>query len=195
MQSIDASWVLVIAGAALAVYFVLRRSFGDSSVARPGTIKGRFAERVQNVASSEPPIEVLRWQVEMHETARELKGELDSKLAALQALVLMARQESQRLETAIKTAEALEIAPPRDRLARIEGLAEPAALASAETLAQVAGEMPSLPGDVAADLFEADQRTLEIIRLLQKGHPVAEISRRLRLPLGEIELLLSLRHT
>ena len=48
----------------------------------------------------------------MHETARELKGELDSKLSALQALVLIARQESQRLEAAIKTAEAMEISPP-----------------------------------------------------------------------------------
>jgi hypothetical protein len=44
------------------------------------------------------PREVVRWQVEMHETARDLKAELDSKISVLQTLVGMAREERQRLE-------------------------------------------------------------------------------------------------
>jgi DNA-binding NarL/FixJ family response regulator len=185
----------MLAGAALAVYFVMRRSSGDSGAVRPDAIKRRLAERVQQESSAEAPIEMLRWQVEMHETARALKGELDSKLAALQALVLMAGQESERLETAIKKAESLDLAAPRDTLARIEGLADPAALASADALARVADAMPQLPTDVAGDLFEADKKTSAIARLLEKGHSADEISRRLGLPIGEIELLLSLRHS
>jgi DNA-binding NarL/FixJ family response regulator len=189
----------MLAGVALAAYLVLRQTFRppqqfSREENEPTKINRLTRQRVGENADTDSPPELLRWQVEMHETARELKGELDSKLAALQALVLMARQESQRLEAAIKTGEAMENAPPRDRLARIEGLAEPEALASAESLAQVANEMPQLPSDVAADLFAADHRMLEITRLQEKGHPAAEISRRLGLPLGEIELLLSLRH-
>jgi hypothetical protein len=45
------------------------------------------------------PAEFTRWQVEMHETARDLKAELDSKIGVLQALVAMARKETQRLES------------------------------------------------------------------------------------------------
>ncbi|MFO7907455.1 MAG: hypothetical protein ACQESR_13645 [Planctomycetota bacterium] len=51
----------------------------------------------QRSLSSTPP-DVLRWQVEMHETARELKAELDSKMRVLQLLIGQARQEADRLE-------------------------------------------------------------------------------------------------
>ena len=47
---------------------------------------------------SDAPTDVLRWQVELHETARDLKAELDSKIIALQVLIRMARQEAERLE-------------------------------------------------------------------------------------------------
>jgi hypothetical protein len=74
-------------------------------------------------------------------------------------------------------------------------LAETAALANTEAWAQMANEVSQLPGGVPADLFEADQRSSAIARLAEKGHSTAEISRRLGLPVGEIELLLSLRHS
>ena len=47
-----------------------------------------------------------RWEVEMHETARTLKGELDHKLGLLQQLILEADRVAARLETAVKTTEA-----------------------------------------------------------------------------------------
>ena len=53
------------------------------------------------------PPEILRWQVEMHETARELKAELDTKIAVLQRLTIDARRESQRLEQAVDRAKEL----------------------------------------------------------------------------------------
>ena len=51
------------------------------------------------------PPEILRWQVEMHETARELKAELDTKIAILQRLTIDARRETERLEEVLKEAE------------------------------------------------------------------------------------------
>ena len=68
------------------------------------------------------PDDALRWQVEMHETARDLKGELDSKMGALQQLIGMARTESDRLEAAIARAEQLGIdtsGPPLDEIYRL----------------------------------------------------------------------------
>ena len=40
------------------------------------------------------PPEILRWQVEMQETARDLKAELDTKIAVLQRLTIDAREHA-----------------------------------------------------------------------------------------------------
>ena len=37
--------------------------------------------------AAQPPAELMRWQVEMHETARDLKAELDSKMVALKTTI------------------------------------------------------------------------------------------------------------
>jgi hypothetical protein len=44
------------------------------------------------------PDEMLRWEVQMHETARELSGKLDSKMVALQHLINDADRAAERLE-------------------------------------------------------------------------------------------------
>lgn len=50
------------------------------------------------------PAEVLKWQVEMHETARDLKAELDSKMRALQALMVQAHEQEVRLADLLRRA-------------------------------------------------------------------------------------------
>lgn len=50
------------------------------------------------------PRDIARWQVEMHDLARDLTAQLDSKMAALQHLVQQAGQESERLERALAQA-------------------------------------------------------------------------------------------
>jgi hypothetical protein len=52
--------------------------------------------------------EMMRWEVEMHDTARELKAELHSKMSALMSLVRTAREEQERLTQLIDTARSLE---------------------------------------------------------------------------------------
>ena len=54
---------------------------------------------------SDAPTDVLRWHVELHDTARDLKAELDSKITALQVLIRMAGHEAARLERLIESAE------------------------------------------------------------------------------------------
>lgn len=52
------------------------------------------------------PDSVVRWEVEMHELARDLKGEIDSKMVALGHLIRDADRAAQRLEDALEAAVA-----------------------------------------------------------------------------------------
>jgi hypothetical protein len=54
-------------------------------------------------------------EVELHEQARELLARIDSKAAALEHLLRLATAEADRLEAAIRRAEALEIEAPSRR--------------------------------------------------------------------------------
>lgn len=51
------------------------------------------------------PPEVGRWEVQMHDTARNLLGELNTKVAIVEKLVRDANAAAERLEKAIERAE------------------------------------------------------------------------------------------
>ncbi len=51
------------------------------------------------------PKDVSRWQVEMHDLARDLSAQMDSKMSALQHLIRQAADESERLERALNEAK------------------------------------------------------------------------------------------
>jgi hypothetical protein len=183
--------ILMAAGVALAALVLLRaarRRPGHSGANPPAA-----GERGRGGALADAPPELLRWQVEMHETARDLKAELDSKLAALQALVALAREERTLLEATISRLGRDEFDQPRGTLAAIESLGDPAALEDSQRLAQLAARLPALPADLAADLFDRDRQSLAVSRLADQGLSSESIAEHLRLPLGEVELLLSLR--
>jgi len=59
-------------------------------------------------ALRDAPNDVLRWQVEMQETARDLRGELESKAAVLAAATRLADQRIAELKSLIEQAEALQ---------------------------------------------------------------------------------------
>lgn len=58
--------------------------------------KGSGKSRSQRLLDA--PTDVVRWQVEMHELARDLKAEIDTKITVLQQVTLRAHHESERLE-------------------------------------------------------------------------------------------------
>ena len=62
-----------------------------------------------SVVSADPlrdaPPEVHRWQVEMHDVARELSAQLDSKMRLLQSFTRSAAQEADRLEALLERVE------------------------------------------------------------------------------------------
>jgi hypothetical protein len=53
------------------------------------------------------PAEISQWEVQMHETARDLMGELNTKIAIVEQLVRDANAAAERLEKAIERAEKL----------------------------------------------------------------------------------------
>jgi len=149
---VNASCVLVLLVAALAVYFVCRRLVA----------------------------------------AVALQRELESTLRELKIVVDVAHDTTARLEAAIRRAEALQ-SPRRDTLASIESLADPSALSDEDALASVAADLQRQMSDPAGNIFEQDAKAISVARLCGQGLKPAEISRRLSLPIGEVEFLLSLR--
>ena len=89
-ESIVLGGLLIVIG-----YFYFRRLREPHRPARVPFEKLN-AEK-EAVRAAQPPVELLRWQVEMHETARDMKAEIDTKMVALQTLIRSAREEEERL--------------------------------------------------------------------------------------------------
>lgn len=103
------SWGMLLAGIVLLTVILMRRwsrYFWGSKRRKSQTVYPAAAAKRAAVRSlSDAPDDVLRWQVEMHETARTLKGELDSKMRLLQVLIRQAEEVAKRLETQLETAQ------------------------------------------------------------------------------------------
>jgi TolA-binding protein len=116
------------------------------------------------------------------------------QLSELQSAICGMRRQLQLLQ-----AQPTSFAADEDRqasldpLESIEHLGETAALTNADALKNAARHISSLPPGVVADLFEADQKLIAISRLVEHGHSLPEVARRLNLTIGEVELLSSLR--
>nr|WP_044180711.1 hypothetical protein [Pirellula staleyi] len=96
----------MLGGLAVIGFFLFRTSRGflfraPSKSTTPAEIQKILGERSRDSALADAPAEVLRWHVELHDTARDLKAELDSKLAAIQAATIAAKLATQEAEAAI----------------------------------------------------------------------------------------------
>ena len=136
----------------------------------------------------------------MHETARQLKAQLDSKMSALLALVAEADRAASRLEAAAKNSENIENSPPSKRppsggtplFAPKPG---PPPREDKKTAALPTSQAPALQPAPAATPSAASSRhhQKEICALADGGLNGSTIAQRLAIPVGEVELILSLR--
>jgi hypothetical protein len=105
------SALLFAAGTGAIVFFLMRFWNRRYLLASPTQRSEPLApRRIREAAPHQPlrdaPAEIARWQVEMHDLARDLKGELDTKIAVLQRLVIDARDAAEQLEKIVDHAAA-----------------------------------------------------------------------------------------
>ena len=96
--------VLTIAALSLIIAMLLLRSyryFSRRKVDNAPIVRTTRPTNDDKRRYLDSPDEVARWQVAMHETARELSAELDSKMVALQVLITEADRAAARLEAAM----------------------------------------------------------------------------------------------
>ena len=173
---------------------------------RSSTGGTRHAEPSQPGHHLGAPHEMLRWEVEMHETARELSGQLDSKMGALEHLIREADRAAARLEAALRatakppdkapaagaaTGEASSVSsrpnlPERQPTDQAEALKSASAAGHASTT-RGAGQADSQPRPPVERRYE------EIYLLADYGFDAPEIAHRVGSPVGEVELILGLR--
>ena len=143
----------------------------------------------------------------MHELARELSARLDSKMRALEQLTREADRAAARLEAALAatprgkmpaSASSQASKAPREVLHSSNDFDSPPASQAAGL--KPPGESPAFMVSSlesarfsAADAPSFDHRYDEIYLLADYGHSPAEIAQRLGSPIGEVELILSLR--
>ncbi len=188
LANLYSTWGLAAALAALCFvalrvnWFRQRRS--EQARADPDSIRQACAPKPRETAFQNAPDEMLRWQVEMHETAREVKGEIDAKLLALQSLLIVAGEHAQRLEGLLQRAEKLDrfgsprIISGREILARIEN---------------ATGELPPLDAQAQGkEVLTPAQAKLARQLINEEEYSPAEIARYISAPLVDVELFLSM---
>jgi hypothetical protein len=144
--------------------------------------------------------EMERWEVDMRETARELKAQLDSKMSALQALIAAGDRAASRLEAALKNEDNTDNTP---RSNRIRSGGSPLFNPENGALPKEEKKRSALPTTQAEALRSApvttasraspQHRQTEIYTLADRGLNNSAIAQRLSMPIGEVELILSLR--
>lgn len=188
--------LLFLGGLGLLIYILMRRSFRFfTRRAEAGAALPRVSQTQSktNQPLHDAPPELARWQVEMYDTTRAYKAEIDSKLCLLQILVGRAQRESQRLEAALARAEALGLPVRRDALAQIEALASQPVGNTAAAQFRTASDSCLVGSATSGALPGSSEQRRRIYSLADENRPLADIADRVGLPLGEVEMLLGLR--
>jgi hypothetical protein len=186
------SSALFALGLAILTWILLRRSyayFGRRQGAGHREPSGGSRETSFHGDPRRPadaPPEMLRWQVAMHDLARDVQAELDSKIRVFRTIVALAESEAVRLEAAIARAEKLGISTERNTLDEIERLAEVARAGLGQSTLSAVSEKGLWPAAGA-------EKRRTIYALADAGQSPAAIAGEVGLPVGEVEMILSLR--
>ena len=152
----------------------------------------RRAPAPQQPLMDAPP-NILRWQVEMHETARDLKAELDTKMLAVQQLIAIAQDQAGRLEKAIAEARRLGLSSCRDTLDELERVVCQEAGELESSSAGGLGNLPELPEPAASASVVNEVTRQKICDLAAVGLDATAIADQTGHPAGDVEMVLSLR--
>jgi hypothetical protein len=152
-------------------------------------------------ASSAPPHSAEKWEVAMHDLARELSGQLDSKIRVLELLIREADEAAARLEAAVRgegrgaRGEESEKDVARGKKPGAASRGTRAALEAPRSPRRI---NPTAKAEIDAKkpLKIADNPRFErVYALADAGMSVATIANQIGSQVGEVELILSLRGT
>ncbi len=217
---VQGSQIALLAGVALLVFVLLKRllrGFGQSA-SRPrytasSRATGRPAERREiplgssvgsaRLRSATASKEQESWEVEMHALARQLKGEIDTRLRALERLIQTADRAKSALEAAVERAEslgALNDGSTGDSLAAscASGEWEASAIrarASDDGSRRAERTKASIARAWSGERMEDDPRFERVYALADAGFSATRIAGQVGSQVGEVELILSLRHS
>ncbi|MFZ5833493.1 MAG: hypothetical protein ACOY3P_25690 [Planctomycetota bacterium] len=194
----------VLAGVAIAVLglmiFLLLSRTHRRSGRQPSSAAGepRITRQPQGlrVEPHGQPSAAVQAEVELHELARRLTGELDSRMRALQAITAEADRAAARLEAALAAAEqATERAAAEGSSALSTGpdATEPPTGHQADALRTADRTVAPTAGTEISPPTTAYRPRDQIYILADYGYPSAEIAQRVGMPVGEVELILGLR--
>ncbi len=206
------TWLIVLALCAVSFMLMqLRRRHAQTGQSQAAA--RRQFERLRGQSRLRESLEELLVQLE--QVSREVNAQLDTKFSRLEAVVEDADRRIVRLESLLSEsggavagpaagaardsdATARRIERVRQRLARGRGQAQdsdsqqrPADAASAGVEAGPGVRQNAAPGAAAGPLASALHA--EVFRMRDAGRSAMEIAEALAIPLGEVELVLSLR--
>jgi len=190
---------------ALVIAILLLRShrhFSRRSYEQPTIVRTPRPQPSEQAHHLDSPDELGRWEVQMHDIARDLSAQLDSKMSALQHLVQEADRASARLEAALRAAAADDpelqaepkARPPVGQPDRLDWQPTDQAEALKSPRRRDPSSVASRPArDEPAENLPAQRRYEEIYTLADYGLEATEISQRVGTPVGEVQLILGLR--
>jgi hypothetical protein len=198
MFGMQGSQIALLLGIGLFVFVLLkrvRRGFGET---QPYRSKLAAPARAVKISKQQEP-----WEVEMQALARQLKGEIDTKMRALERLIQMADEARGELAASIERAESLGLLEERQLATATvkagtsdehRGMPIGTATSRKANLSSVRGSVSSgrlRNGENLAD----DPRFERVYALADAGFSATRIASQIGSQVGEVELILSLRRT
>jgi hypothetical protein len=216
----SAQWVFLLGLCLMIVVLLVRSRRYFRQVARHQKAMSPSAPttHAKTIQAATPPKKVEQWEVSMHELARDLSGQLDSKIRVLEMLIREANQTAARLDAALDKARHARSAEREQTVGEVPvsiqsnrprdpgsstGVPRSGAPRSADPVARPARKPSS--GASSADWFDKTDSPLKstppnprferIYALADAGLSPTTIANQIGSQLGEVELILSLRGT
>ncbi len=181
LAQFDRPQLLLLAGMVLLGWVLIRRTIAAKQrMIREGrqadqSLRAMRQPKTPAVPLCDAPPETQRWQIAMFDLQRELKGELDSRIAITQALIRQADERIQQVDERIAELSQLDSA---------EGAEPPC---PDPRPCKAGGKGTDSP--VSQSNFPGDARD-RIAELAASGLTASEVSEQTGLPIGEVELIL-----
>jgi hypothetical protein len=137
-----------------------------------------------------PPREFEKWEVAMHDLARDLSGQLDSKIRVLELLIREADKVAGRLETTLARTR-VNVEPTRET---VRSTAAPANGKKSGERRAPQSPLAAMNAVIAPSPTAADKPRFDrIYALADAGLSPATIANQIGSQVGEVELILGIR--